>query len=208
MWEAVSSLNETLNFVDNSGGSSGDVGASSIAAVRTVGSVDGRHYHITNMGSVKSRALTSADANLVDENNVVACTSSASSNNYQQHHQHHHQIKNYCGNGSGFLHKNDLRYDIGGNSQYHPVRQPSVRSRSQQPMPTAEELDRRFTKVLVSTYLPYLKFFNNFFFDKLLELLSENRCISYVSHNIGSQWSIHILSILTHQYISEIRCGS
>ncbi|TMW51563.1 hypothetical protein DOY81_003350 [Sarcophaga bullata] len=106
------------------------------------------------MGSVKSRALTSADANLVDENNVVACTSSASSNNYQQHHQHHHQIKNYCGNGSGFLHKNDLRYDIGANSQYHPVRQPSVRSRSQQPMPTAEELDRRFTKVLASMDLP------------------------------------------------------
>lgn len=98
------------------------------------------------MGSVKSRALTSADTNLVDENNVVACSSST---NYQQQ-QQHHQIKGYCGNGSGFLHKNDLRYDIGGNSQYHPVRQPSVRSRSQQPMPTAEELDRRFTKVLVS----------------------------------------------------------
>lgn len=150
VWEAVSSLNETLNFVDNSGGSSGDVGSSSIAAVRTVGSGDGRHYHHTaNMGSVKSRALTSADTNLVDENNVVACSSSS---NYQQQQHHHNQIKSYCGNGSGFLHKNDLRYDIGGSSQYHPVRQPSIRSRSQQPMPTAEELDRRFTKVLVSGY--------------------------------------------------------
>ncbi|XP_065361400.1 formin-like protein isoform X1 [Calliphora vicina] len=102
------------------------------------------------MGSVKSRAITSADTNLVDENNVVACSSSS---NYQQQHQQH-QINRYCGNGSSFLHKNDLRYDIGGSSQYHPVRQPSVRSRSQQPMPTAEELDRRFTKVLASMDLP------------------------------------------------------
>lgn len=145
VWEAVSSLNETLNSAGNGGGSSGDVGTSSIAAIRTVGSGDGR-LHTTNMGSVKSRAITSADTNLVDENNVVACSSSS---NYNQH-QQHHQIKGYCGNGSGFLHKNDLRYDIGNSSQYHPVRQPSVRSRSQQPMPTAEELDRRFTKVLVS----------------------------------------------------------
>ncbi|XP_053956331.1 formin-like protein [Anastrepha ludens] len=50
----------------------------------------------------------------------------------------------------GFLQKQDLHYDIGSSSQYHHVRQPSVRSRSQQPMPTTEELDRRFAKVLVS----------------------------------------------------------
>ncbi|XP_054735525.1 formin-like protein [Anastrepha obliqua] len=53
----------------------------------------------------------------------------------------------------GFLQKQDLHYDIGSSSQYHHVRQPSVRSRSQQPMPTTEELDRRFAKVLVSVFL-------------------------------------------------------
>ncbi|KAL9905430.1 formin-like protein isoform X2 [Glossina fuscipes] len=97
------------------------------------------------MGSVKSRTLISTD-NLIDDSNVVCGASSY----YQQH-----QMKGAAsGNGTGLLQKRDLRYDIGTSSQYHPIRQPSVRNRPQQPMPTTDELDRRFAKVLASMDLP------------------------------------------------------
>ncbi|XP_013116721.1 formin-like protein isoform X5 [Stomoxys calcitrans] len=92
------------------------------------------------MGTVKSRAITSED-----EPNTIACTTP----NFHEH----HQSKGYGSNGS-FLQKNDLHYDMGNSSNYHPVRQPSVRSRSLHPMPTSEELDRKFTKVLASMDLP------------------------------------------------------
>ncbi|XP_037936539.1 formin-like protein isoform X3 [Teleopsis dalmanni] len=92
------------------------------------------------MGAVKSRHLTTAD-NLVEEGGAGGSS-------------HFHTLKNGGSNTTGFLQKQDLRYDIGTNSQYHHVRQPSVRSRSQQPMPTSEELDRRFAKVLASMDLP------------------------------------------------------
>ncbi|XP_060655028.1 formin-like protein isoform X2 [Drosophila nasuta] len=70
--------------------------------------------------------------------------------------QQHPQLRNGHHGSSigGTLQKQDLRYDIGSSSQYHHVRQPSVRSRSQQPMPTTDELDRRFAKVLASMDLP------------------------------------------------------
>ncbi|XP_030372187.1 formin-like protein isoform X5 [Scaptodrosophila lebanonensis] len=98
------------------------------------------------MGAVKSRTITNAD---VDETVPP-----------QQQHSSHSMLRNghhYTANGSsigGTLQKQDLRYDIGSSSQYHHVRQPSVRSRSQQPMPTTDELDRRFAKVLASMDLP------------------------------------------------------
>lgn len=138
VWGAISSLSTTLISVDNQNPESGRIGVgTSFAAVRTVGSCGG-----SNMGTVKSRAITSDDTNSNDEGNANGPS------NFQQH----HQIKGYCGNGGGYLQKNDLRYDIGNNSHYHPLRQPSVRSRSCQPMPPSEELDRKFTKVLVSIF--------------------------------------------------------
>ncbi|XP_073838427.1 formin-like protein isoform X1 [Musca autumnalis] len=96
------------------------------------------------MGTVKSRDISSAD-NSIDDTNIAACSSNLKLD--------HNQRKGFCGNG-GYLQKNDLCYDIGNNSHYQPVRQPSIRSRSQHPMPTAEELERKFTKVLASMDLP------------------------------------------------------
>ncbi|XP_015042904.2 formin-like protein isoform X2 [Drosophila pseudoobscura] len=99
------------------------------------------------MGAVKSRHITTADVDTDD----------------QQHHPHHsshsmlrngHHNYNGPASGGGTLQKQDLRYDIGSSSEYHHIRQPSVRSRSQQPMPTTDELDRRFAKVLASMDLP------------------------------------------------------
>ncbi|XP_017034228.1 formin-like protein isoform X1 [Drosophila kikkawai] len=97
------------------------------------------------MGAVKSRTITSADVD-ADEQQL------------QHPHNHsHHSMRNghhHNGSTSGTLQKQDLRYDIGCSSQYQHVRQPSLRSRSQQPMPTTDELDRRFAKVLASMDLP------------------------------------------------------
>ncbi|XP_017843493.2 formin-like protein isoform X4 [Drosophila busckii] len=94
------------------------------------------------MGAVKSRPINNTDVE----------------HDEQQHHQHHQHsmLRNGIHNttSSGTLQKQDLRYDIGSSSQYHHVRQPSVRSRTQQPMPTTDELDRRFAKVLASMDLP------------------------------------------------------
>ncbi|XP_023173071.2 formin-like protein isoform X3 [Drosophila hydei] len=103
------------------------------------------------MGAVKSRHITNADMDREEEQ-------------HQRQHQHQqqpplHQHQNTHsmqrnGHPNATLQKQDLRYDIGSSSQYHHVRQPSVRSRSQQPMPTTDELDRRFAKVLASMDLP------------------------------------------------------
>lgn len=101
----------------------------------------------TIMGAVKSRSITSADVD-----------ADADHPHPHSHHQNLHSMlrnghqPNNGGHssGSGTLQKQDLRYDIGCSSQYQHVRQPSLRSRSQQPMPTTDELDRRFAKVLVS----------------------------------------------------------
>lgn len=120
VWEAISSLG----------------GAATLGAVQR-GSCDG--CSSSEMGTVKSRDISSGD-NSIDDINVAACSSGLK--------QDHNQRKGFCGNG-GYLQKNDLCYDIGNNSHYQPVRQPSIRSRSQQPMPTTEELERKFTKVLV-----------------------------------------------------------
>ncbi|XP_017090055.2 formin-like protein isoform X1 [Drosophila bipectinata] len=94
------------------------------------------------MGAVKSRSITSADVDA----------------DVDPHHPHVHSMLRNNGHsassGSGTLQKQDLRYDIGCSSQYQHVRQPSLRSRSQQPMPTTDELDRRFAKVLASMDLP------------------------------------------------------
>ncbi|XP_017128396.1 formin-like protein isoform X3 [Drosophila elegans] len=96
------------------------------------------------MGAVKSRTITSADVDADEQ--------------LQHPHPHHPSMRNgHQHNGSissGTLQKQDLRYDIGCSSQYQHVRQPSLRSRSQQPMPTTDELDRRFAKVLASMDLP------------------------------------------------------
>lgn len=136
MWGAVSSLGTVLAVRDSGGGSSG--GSASFAASSDS---SGGDRIASIMGSVKSRTLISTD-NLIDDSNVVCGASSY----YQQH-----QMKGAAsGNGTGLLQKRDLRYDIGTSSQYHPIRQPSVRNRPQQPMPTTDELDRRFAKVLVS----------------------------------------------------------
>lgn len=99
------------------------------------------------MGSVKSRSLHS-DGNLEDISAIAACSSSSY---YQSQINQNEKHDSSNGNGGTGLQKLDLRYDIVGSSpQYHPVRQPSVRSRTQQPMPNVEELDRRFAKVLVN----------------------------------------------------------
>lgn len=151
VWGAISSFSSTLSTsLDSVEGGSCGVGPSSIAAIRTGGSGDGRHNSI--MGSVRSRPITSDDTTSVDGTNTVTCSSPSS---FQQHHS---KSKSFCGNGGSYLQKNDLRYDIGAASQYHPVRQPSVRSRNQQPMPSPEELDRKFTKVLVSIFCRFLCF--------------------------------------------------
>ncbi|XP_069966996.1 formin-like protein isoform X3 [Bactrocera oleae] len=99
------------------------------------------------MGAVSSRHISTNDA-LVEEG--------GGGNNHDQGNgncsiSHKNGITTATG---GFLQKQDLHYDIGPSSQYHHVRQPSVRSRSQQPMPTTDELDRRFAKVLASMDLP------------------------------------------------------
>ncbi|XP_067643809.1 formin-like protein isoform X3 [Eurosta solidaginis] len=112
------------------------------------------------MGAVSSRHINTNDV-LVEEGG------SGGSGRGGHHgsggsHDHNHGNGQYSithKNGittasGGFLQKQDLHYDIGSSSQYHHVRQPSVRSRSQQPMPTADELDRRFAKVLASMDLP------------------------------------------------------
>ncbi|KAH8270599.1 hypothetical protein KR018_012146 [Drosophila ironensis] len=113
------------------------------------------------MGAVKSRNITSADVETEDQHH----------HHHHHLHQHQHQHQPHSPphnsqygmrnglhhNGSsvtGTLQKQDLRYDIGCSSQYQHVRQPSLRSRSQQPMPTTDELDRRFAKVLASMDLP------------------------------------------------------
>ncbi|XP_017862168.1 PREDICTED: formin-like protein CG32138 isoform X3 [Drosophila arizonae] len=99
------------------------------------------------MGAVKSRPITSADVDRQEDQRQQL----------PPLHQHQHQNTNSMqrnGHHSATLQKQDLRYDIGSSSQYHHVRQPSVRSRSQQPMPTTDELDRRFAKVLASMDLP------------------------------------------------------
>ncbi|XP_075159897.1 formin-like protein isoform X2 [Haematobia irritans] len=90
------------------------------------------------MGSVKSRAISSDDEHI-----------NPSSSNFPE--QNHTKGQ---GNNGSYLQKNDLRYDMGNSSSYHPVRQASVRSRSQLPIPSHEELDRKFTKVLASMDLP------------------------------------------------------
>lgn len=104
------------------------------------------------MGSVKSRSLN-PDGNTEDISAIAACSSSS----YYQSQINQHEKHDFSnGNGAG-LQKLDLRYDIVGSSpQYHPVRQSSVRSRTQQPMPNVEELDRRFAKVLV--YITFLHY--------------------------------------------------
>ncbi|KAL7731518.1 hypothetical protein ACLKA6_011984 [Drosophila palustris] len=109
----------------------------------------------TIMGAVKSRSITNADVDR-DEHHPH---SHFHTPQQQQHPNSHSMLRNghhsaSSGGGGGTLQKQDLRYDIGSSSQYHHVRQPSVRSRSQQPMPTTDELDRRFAKVLASMDLP------------------------------------------------------
>ncbi|XP_032599410.1 formin-like protein isoform X6 [Drosophila grimshawi] len=110
------------------------------------------------MGAVKSRNISNSDVDRDrDEQQQQSTQHSVIRNgghhHHNQHPQHHHHL-----NGAlpavGTLQKQDLRYDIGSSSQYQHVRQPSVRSRSQLPMPTTDELDRRFAKVLASMDLP------------------------------------------------------
>lgn len=111
------------------------------ASGATAGSTGGRFATI--MGAVKSRSISNADVERDEPHHYQ-----------QQQHSSHSMLRNghhHSATGTGgTLQKQDLRYDIGSSSQYHHVRQPSVRSRSQQPMPTTDELDRRFAKVLVS----------------------------------------------------------
>ncbi|KAH8379735.1 hypothetical protein KR009_006871 [Drosophila setifemur] len=101
------------------------------------------------MGAVKSRTITSAEVDADDH-----------AHPHQHPSQHHHSMlrnghqHSNGGSGGGTLQKQDLRYDIGCSSQYQHVRQPSLRSRNQMPMPTTDELDRRFAKVLASMDLP------------------------------------------------------
>lgn len=106
------------------------------------------------MGAVKSRPLTTADT-LPDEIETGGGGGGGGGGSSSTHYGGSSSGSTAAAsskfNSSGFLQKHDLRYDIGTSSQYHHVRQPSVRSRSQQPMPTTEELDRRFAKVLVSS---------------------------------------------------------
>lgn len=112
-------------------------GASAAAA----GSTGGRFATI--MGAVKSRSISNVDVERDDLHMQP----------HPQHNSTHSMMRNghhHSAAGGGTLQKQDLRYDIGSSTQYHHVRQPSVRSRSQQPMPTTDELDRRFAKVLVS----------------------------------------------------------
>ncbi|XP_034658024.1 formin-like protein isoform X4 [Drosophila subobscura] len=99
------------------------------------------------MGAVKSRNITTADVEADDQQHHPQHSSHSMLRN--GHHNH-----NGPASGGGTLQKQDLRYDIGSSAEYHHIRQPSVRSRSQQPMPTADELDRRFAKVLASMDLP------------------------------------------------------
>ncbi|XP_037718474.1 formin-like protein isoform X4 [Drosophila subpulchrella] len=103
------------------------------------------------MGAVKSRTITSADVDADEQ------LQHPHPHSHSQSHHHHSMRNGHQHNGSissGTLQKQDLRYDIGCSSQYQHVRQPSLRSRSQQPMPTTVELDRRFAKVLASMDLP------------------------------------------------------
>ncbi|SPP76104.1 formin-like protein isoform X2 [Drosophila guanche] len=99
------------------------------------------------MGAVKSRNITTADVEADDQQHHPQHSSHSMLRN--GHHNH-----NGPASGGGTLQKQDLRYDIGSSAEYHHIRQPSVRSRSQQPMPTTDELDRRFAKVLASMDLP------------------------------------------------------
>lgn len=103
-------------------------------------------HHRNNMGTVKSRPLAQSDS--LSDDGISSTT------------RHYHNMNgNHSAGGingnCGFLQKHDLRYEISPQSsilstnQYH-VRQSSIRSRSQQPMPDADELDKRFAKVLVS----------------------------------------------------------
>lgn len=115
------------------------------ASGATAGSTGGRFATI--MGAVKSRSISNADVERDEPHHYQH-------QQQQQQHSSHSMLRNghhHSATGTGgTLQKQDLRYDIGSSSQYHHVRQPSVRSRSQQPMPTTDELDRRFAKVLVS----------------------------------------------------------
>lgn len=188
MWGAISSFSSTLSTsLDSVEGGSCGVGPSSIAAIRTGGSGDGRHNSI--MGSVRSRPITSDDTTSVDGTNTVTCSSPSS---FQQHHS---KSKSFCGNGGSYLQKNDLRYDIGAASQYHPVRQPSVRSRNQQPMPSPEELDRKFTKVLVSIFCRFLCFVWGR--QTCQQLIDTNKSIIYFHHY---RWWICTLFVALQVY--------
>lgn len=115
------------------------------ASGASAGSTGGRFATI--MGAVKSRSISNADVERDEPHHYQH-------QQQQQQHSSHSMLRNghhHSATGTGgTLQKQDLRYDIGSSSQYHHVRQPSVRSRSQQPMPTTDELDRRFAKVLVS----------------------------------------------------------
>lgn len=107
----------------------------------------------TIMGAVKSRSISNADVDR-DEHHPFPHSQQQQPPMHQHPNSHSHSMlrngHHSASSTGGTLQKQDLRYDIGSSSQYHHVRQPSVRSRSQQPMPTTDELDRRFAKVLVS----------------------------------------------------------
>ncbi|CAD7003852.1 unnamed protein product [Ceratitis capitata] len=148
VWGAVvSSLNAALgssggggavtSSADSSGGSGvsgpGPGGGASVSRLASI------------MGAVSSRHISTSDV-LVEEGGH-----GTGGGHNHDHGNGHYSHKNGITTASGgFLQKQDLHYDIGSSSQYHHVRQPSVRSRSQQPMPTTDELDRRFAKVLSS----------------------------------------------------------
>ncbi|KPU77973.1 uncharacterized protein Dana_GF24593, isoform E [Drosophila ananassae] len=105
------------------------------------------------MGAVKSRPITSADVD-TDADHPHPHSHSQNLHSSMLRNGHHQHNNGGHSASSGTLQKQDLRYDIGCSSQYQHVRQPSLRSRSQQPMPTTDELDRRFAKVLASMDLP------------------------------------------------------
>ncbi|XP_064544839.1 formin-like protein isoform X3 [Drosophila montana] len=106
------------------------------------------------MGAVKSRNITNADVDREEQLQQQQQHPHPPLHQHQSTHSMHRNGHHNAPPGMGTLQKQDLRYDIGSSSQYHHVRQPSVRSRSQQPMPTTDELDRRFAKVLASMDLP------------------------------------------------------
>lgn len=139
---SLSTALQAASIEDAGGGGSGGLVDPGGGGVGAGGCGSGSGRFATIMGAVKSRPITSAD---VDADEQLQ---------HPHHHNHHSMRNGHQHNGStsggGTLQKQDLRYDIGCSSQYQHVRQPSLRSRSQQPMPTTDELDRRFAKVLVS----------------------------------------------------------